>query len=110
MVRAGAGNLAADELAGRDRRRHVVTPGDHQRRALDLRQQRALVERAQRLAAGEIALHRGSDQHRLQIRRDLRRAVAEIGGQPARDDGVGHRGDAAFLTALMRFCQLVGSG
>jgi hypothetical protein len=32
---AGAGNLAADVFAGRDRGRHVMASGDHQRRVLD---------------------------------------------------------------------------
>src|SRR5690348_5633403 len=54
----GAGNLAADQFTGGDRGRHVLTAGDHQRRALDLWQQFALIQRRQRLAAGEIALDR----------------------------------------------------
>src|SRR5581483_7905066 len=33
---AGARNLAANELAGRNWRRHVMAAGDDQRRALDL--------------------------------------------------------------------------
>ena len=77
-------------IAGRDRRRHVVTSRDHQRWALDPGQKLALIERAQGFAAGEIALHRGCDQHRLQVRRYLRLAFAKIRCQPARDDGVGH--------------------
>ncbi len=97
---AGAGYLAADKFAGRNRRRHVVASRDHQRRALDPGQQLALVECAQRLAAGEIAPHRGCDQHRLHVRRYLRLAFAKIRRQPARDDGVGHRRDAAFLHRL----------
>src|SRR6202011_459569 len=55
---AGAGNPAADEFAVRDRRRHVVASGNHQRRTFDFRQELALIERAQRFAAGEIALDR----------------------------------------------------
>ena len=100
MVMLRAGNLAADEFAGRDRGRHVVAAGDHQCRALDLRQQLALVERAQRLAAGEIALDRRRQQHGLHVGGDLRLALPEIRGQPARDDGVGDRGDAAFPDGL----------
>src|SRR5258708_17994793 len=53
----GAGNLAADEFAGRDRGCHVVASGDHQGRAVDLPQQRTLVERRERFAAGEIAFY-----------------------------------------------------
>src|SRR5204863_3240312 len=45
-----AWNLAADELAGRDRGRYIVASGDDKRRALDLWQWFALIERAQRLA------------------------------------------------------------
>ena len=97
---ARAGDLAADEFAGRDRRRHVMTPGDHQRRAFDFGQECALIQRAQGFAAGEIALHRRRDQHRLHIRCDLRLALAEVRGQPAGNHGVGHRRDAAFLHRL----------
>ncbi|MFK4579889.1 hypothetical protein ABIF83_003336 [Bradyrhizobium ottawaense] len=94
---ACARNIRADQLARRDRRRHVVTAGDHQRWALDLRQQRALVERRQRLAAGEVAFDGGGEQHRLHPRGDVRLALAEVLRQPSRDHGIGDRGDAALL-------------
>src|SRR3954451_14187961 len=82
---AGAWDLAADEFAGRYRRRRVVAAGNHQRRVLDIGQQGALVERAQRLAAGEITFYRRSHQHRLHPRRDRRLAGAKILGQPSGD-------------------------
>jgi hypothetical protein len=40
---AGAGNLAANEFARRQRRGHVMATRDHQRRACDTRQQIAMV-------------------------------------------------------------------
>ena len=97
---AGAGNPAAHEFGVRDRRRHVVAAGDDQRRAFDPGQQFALVERRQRLAAGDVALDRRGQHHRLHVGRDLRLALAKIRRQPARHHGVGDGGDAALLHRL----------
>ena len=55
---ARAGDPAADQFAGGNRRCHVMAAGDHQCRALDFGQELALVQRRQGLAAGEVALHR----------------------------------------------------
>src|SRR5205085_11475690 len=60
---AGAGDLAADQFAARDWRCHVMPSGDHQGRAFYPGQKFALVERGERLAAGEIAFNRASQQH-----------------------------------------------